>query len=311
MNTEIHDALMQARMQPWVEMECYQLGQGERLAHMERLDLGGQQVVRESQTATVQKLGVTPPDLCTISCCTIAPTFRFTEFCVGDTEAIFFLPGNAEFDIYVPSNAQTAYVSFSQKAFLHGARVLNPEKWNYEPQRVLPILNGQKTMLKSLVNQWLTVSATIATADIQVDAEVMNAMLMQDVLQIATAEHRNESLPSRAERSRAMHICRITRAFVEDRLAVDVLPTMVEICTVVGVSERTLQYAFRNYAGMSPLLYLRLCRLNRARATLRAADPLATTVTRVAMQFGFLHLGRFALDYRQLFNESPSVTLAL
>jgi transcriptional regulator GlxA family with amidase domain len=32
-------------------------------------------------------------------------------------------------------------------------------------------------------------------------------------------------------------------------------------------------------------------------------------VTRVAMDCGFFHLGRFARDYRQAFGESPSVTL--
>src|SRR5690606_11635046 len=33
----------QAAMQPWIEMECYQLGRGNTLAKMDCLDLGTQQ----------------------------------------------------------------------------------------------------------------------------------------------------------------------------------------------------------------------------------------------------------------------------
>ncbi|WEJ63778.1 helix-turn-helix domain-containing protein [Thiomicrorhabdus lithotrophica] len=90
----------------------------------------------------------------------------------------------------------------------------------------------------------------------------------------------------------------------------DIVPTIVDTCKVVGVSERTLQYAFRSYVDMPPVTYLRLCRLHRVRTILKDSDPQATTVTDIAMRYGFLHLGRFALEYRQLFNETPSATLA-
>ena len=50
--------------------------------------------------------------------------------------------------------------------------------------------------------------------------------------------------------------------------------------------------------------------MNRVRAELASADPASTTITQVAMRFGFLHLGRFAGDYRRLFGVAPSETLA-
>ena len=112
------------------------------------------------------------------------------------------------------------------------------------------------------------------------------------------------------ERARAFHICKAARAFVDDRLATDKVPTIVDICMSVGVSERTLQYAFRVYVHMSPLAYLRMCRLSRVRETLLASEPQNTTVTAVAMRYGFLHLGRFSLDYKRAFHEAPSATLA-
>ncbi|MCL4144411.1 UNVERIFIED_CONTAM: hypothetical protein GTU68_043838 [Idotea baltica] len=60
---------------------------------------------------------------------------------------------------------------------------------------------------------------------------------------------------------------------------------------------------------MSPMTYLRLLRLNRVRDVLADASPDTTSVTAIAMDHGFLHLGRFARDYKRLFDQSPSATL--
>jgi transcriptional regulator GlxA family with amidase domain len=51
-------------------------------------------------------------------------------------------------------------------------------------------------------------------------------------------------------------------------------------------------------------------RLDSARRELAAADHAATSVTTIAMQNGFHHLGRFSVGYREHFGESPRETLA-
>ena len=43
---------------------------------------------------------------------------------------------------------------------------------------------------------------------------------------------------------------------------------------------------------------------------LRAADPSVHSVIDIALENGFPHLGRFSVDYRLHFNESPSETLS-
>ena len=57
------------------------------------------------------------------------------------------------------------------------------------------------------------------------------------------------------------------------------------------------------------MAYLKQKRLEAARKTLLAAEPSTTSITEVATQWGFCHLGRFARDYRQLFGELPSETI--
>lgn len=79
----------------------------------------------------------------------------------------------------------------------------------------------------------------------------------------------------------------------------------------VGVSVRTLEYAFRNVFDETPLQFIKHCRLTAARRhLLRKAEHPGLTVTGVALRCGLGHLGYFARDYRRLFGESPSETLS-
>lgn len=75
-----------------------------------------------------------------------------------------------------------------------------------------------------------------------------------------------------------------------------------------GVSARSLQASFRAALRTTPTAYIRSLRLERARADL-ADSGAVSTVTDVATRWGFTHLGRFAVDYRNRFGESPSSTL--
>ncbi len=80
------------------------------------------------------------------------------------------------------------------------------------------------------------------------------------------------------------------------------------LCEMAGVGERSLQKAFEARRGVSPMRFVVERRLEAARRRLEQ-EAAPVSVTQVAMELGFDHLGRFASDYRTLFGESPSVTL--
>ncbi len=82
-----------------------------------------------------------------------------------------------------------------------------------------------------------------------------------------------------------------------------------ETSHAIGVSGRTLRMACQKHLGVSPTQYLLLRRMHLARRTLRQSDPDVTRVTDVATTLGFWELGRFSVNYRQIFGESPSTTL--
>jgi len=82
-----------------------------------------------------------------------------------------------------------------------------------------------------------------------------------------------------------------------------------DLCVAAGVRERTLQYAFQQVMGMSPVAYLTRLRLHRVRQALRAATHGSTTVSAQALSWGFWHFGDFSRAYKDCFGELPSETL--
>lgn len=84
---------------------------------------------------------------------------------------------------------------------------------------------------------------------------------------------------------------------------------VTELCEQASVSERTLQYAFQSVLGMAPIVYLARLRLHQARKDLIKESYASTTVSEVALKWGFWHFGEFAKVYRSLFGETPSTTL--
>jgi transcriptional regulator GlxA family with amidase domain len=97
------------------------------------------------------------------------------------------------------------------------------------------------------------------------------------------------------------------RQFVGQHLDRPVAVT--RICRVLRVSERILRAYCVQHLEMSPKQYHDRRRMERVRQRLQMANPAKTTVAAIATQHGFRQLGWFSVRYRELFGESPSVTL--
>jgi AraC family ethanolamine operon transcriptional activator len=84
--------------------------------------------------------------------------------------------------------------------------------------------------------------------------------------------------------------------------------TLQRICNEVGVSQRVLEYAFREHIGITPKQCLQAVRLTGVRRDLRRSGAKAK-IADVANRWEFWHMGQFAADYRHQFGELPSETL--
>jgi AraC-like DNA-binding protein len=83
---------------------------------------------------------------------------------------------------------------------------------------------------------------------------------------------------------------------------------LADLARAAGTCVRTLQRAFRAHSGQSPMQFIHEVRMAMARRKL--LDPFeGTTVSSIARSCGFLHMGRFSVDYRRRFGEPPTETL--
>jgi AraC-like DNA-binding protein len=95
----------------------------------------------------------------------------------------------------------------------------------------------------------------------------------------------------------------------EQALAADSRQRLSALSARIAVPQRTLRVCCQAFLGRSPLEYMQLRRLNRARAAISRADHETASIAGIARSHGFSEPGRFAGAYRALFGESPSATL--
>ena len=113
--------------------------------------------------------------------------------------------------------------------------------------------------------------------------------------------------PHRAHIPSPLRLMREVERYVDSRP--DAPVHISEISATLRVSRRTLHRAFHDAIGMGPVTFLRRKRFCAVHTALTNADPSRTRVTDIAIQFGFLEMGRFAGQYLSMFGESPSATL--
>jgi AraC-like DNA-binding protein len=117
----------------------------------------------------------------------------------------------------------------------------------------------------------------------------------------------DSGMPTRG-RSVRHHIAILRRMLdLEEQHAEEPL-YVADICRKLGVSSRLLQRICFEQIGLRPKQYFILRRLHLARRALRNAPP-GSLVTDIATRFGFWELGRFAVNYRAVFGETPSATV--
>ena len=98
--------------------------------------------------------------------------------------------------------------------------------------------------------------------------------------------------------------------YIEEHLAEPI--SVHDVSDAAGVSVRTLQNLFAKEADQSPTNWIKNRRLERVRSDLADASASSDiTVTDIASRWGFNHLGRFAVTYKNRFGESPSQTLRM
>lgn len=99
------------------------------------------------------------------------------------------------------------------------------------------------------------------------------------------------------------------REFIEANLSEAI--SIGGICKNCAASCSKLERTFRRELAMSPTRYILARRLEAVNRALKDPQSSRNFIGRIAMDFGFTHLGRFASAYRAHFGELPSETVRL
>ncbi|MCP4563947.1 MAG: AraC family transcriptional regulator [Bosea sp.] len=190
---------------------------------------------------------------------------------------------------------------------LRSAAALNPDdRWRPDGQApgVMSAITGESAALGRYLRHLATELDQSDTLLAARGAANAAAMMLTELLgaawqtMMATADVRVRS----AGRFQVEAAEEIMREKSSDALS------MTALAAKVGVSTRSLQLAFHQYRGAGPRRILEDFRLDAAHARLFAAAP-GDNVTRIALDCGVTHLGRFATRYRARFGETPQATL--
>lgn len=132
-----------------------------------------------------------------------------------------------------------------------------------------------------------------------------------DHLEVVALQAISESLCARSNRRidglRAMAVkraCEHMASHPNDHLS------LTDLCKAAGASSRTLEYGFREFYDVGPMAFARNLRLCHVRRVLSSSTEPSHSVAASARRWSFSHMGQFGRDYRLLFGESPSATLA-
>lgn len=250
-------------------------------------------------------------------------------------------PGNLEnfYVLILPYRGQVAISNAAQQAILQpgGGAMLNPDgntlmHWSAECAALMvriervALENELSSMLGGIPARRLCFDLEIARGDRDTRFRSIVQLLVSDLeaarkpatrstalcgslLLANLLEHQPNNFAERLGARQGGAVPRQVRAvedFVEANAERDL--SIDDLVSVSGVSSRALFEAFRKFRGISPVAYVRLVRMNKAREDLRRAGE-STTVTEVALRWGFSQLGRFAVQYRKTFGELPSETL--
>lgn len=221
---------------------------------------------------------------------------------VGDDQILVQTPGS-DMRVTAPASVRATQIGVSEDLARDAIQAIAPE-FPFARGNV-GVFTAAPGRLESL--RWAMRAAVLTPSSREATRDEAAYRILADL--IATAADRDK-MPSDCEVHRASARRALKRAMEYIEAHVDQAIRISSMCDYSGISLRSLERIFARDMGVSPQKYVIARRLNAVRRQLLEADrEQGLTVTDVAQEHGFSHLGRFAGDYRRYFGESPRDTL--
>ncbi|TXC83699.1 helix-turn-helix domain-containing protein [Paraburkholderia azotifigens] len=221
----------------------------------------------------------------------------------SDRDSLHVFSGAPEFEFFSPDRHVLVNIEIEPETLsAESMRVLGTSLLTRPTGPLIPMAAEVANNLRDLLKQTLAAAAQSSPGE-QADTDDRVQLLERTIL-YAISEVIPVA-PGAAANTRPTKYWSLVNSVQEKLQDPASCPlSIAELCVQLGVSRRTLQYAFQDALNLNPIAYLRAVRLNHVRRELRLGE----SVTTAATKWGFWHLSSFAHDYRVMFGELPSVT---
>jgi len=166
----------------------------------------------------------------------------------------------------------------------------------------VPFTRTGSYLLRAVARTWSALNNKISASNITLE-ELEDDLLASFIMYSKGDKNIKESFKNDG----SLHLSH-AEEFICDNLENAI--TRDQLAEVSGRSIRTLSRSFEKKHGVGPMAFIKQRRLDAAYIDLLSAKPDTTTVTQVAINYGFAHIGKFAIEYGKAFGESPSTSLA-
>lgn len=115
----------------------------------------------------------------------------------------------------------------------------------------------------------------------------------------------SNALRTQADQSQPLYLRNVKKFMLEhahENISMD------HLVHIAGVSKTKLHEQFQHYYGASPIAFLKKYRLQQIHKALIHPQNHAISISQLAYDWGFTHLGRFSQEYKEEFGEKPSET---
>jgi transcriptional regulator GlxA family with amidase domain len=134
----------------------------------------------------------------------------------------------------------------------------------------------------------------------------MVSLLMSGLLTCLDHNYREELASGGGRRAKPAYVAK-AQEYMKQNIGQPIGPE--DVAAAVRVSTRALFVGFKTYLNTTPMRYLKDLRLDMVRDTLMNLEPQRASITTVAMDYGFHHLGHFCAAYKERFGEQPRETV--
>ena len=218
-------------------------------------------------------------------------------------EQLVVVPDGSGTDIMIPDLAGSEAITIPTARFIALTEVISP---TYTRPETFAVFKGNMAQMHHLRN---AVIKLVSYPELKLNDEQLSNLIVATITCIADCQSqdgRNEELP--VSRTR-LCIAKLAQSYIEEHHKEAI--RMEDLCLETAAALRTLQRCFREYFDLTITDYIKTVRLNAAHCELINAHPREYSVTTIALQHGFTHLGRFSVEFHKLFGQSPRDTLAM